>query len=143
MSQGFPEPLTGFFADDGHTFVLTRDFTYVDCRGCSHITKAGTGIDGGSIPRFLWRLIGGPFMFAVEAYAIHDGYCNRSRQCYSPSHMRAYRLKGDTVFLEILEYLATYRKHLGKAKRLAMYKGVRLGSRQAVKARAKELNLPE
>ena len=77
-------------------------------------------------------------MFAVEAYAIHDGYCKRSYQM-TLEGMARYRAHGDFIFKEILEYLATYRKHLPKWKRVAMYKGVRVGSASAVKSRRKEL----
>jgi len=133
----FTHPLMGYFADDGHTFVLTEDFTYTDADGQKHTTPAWSRIDGGTIPRFFWRVIGGPFMFAVEAYAIHDGYCKRSEKM-AWREMKKYRAVGDRVFLDILDYLATYRDNLPPWKRTAMFRGVRLGSMNAVRKKRQQ-----
>ena len=61
---------------DGRTMVLLRDLTYVDHVGKVYCAKRGRKVDGASIPRFLWRTIGPPFVGKYRfATIIHDVQC--------------------------------------------------------------------
>ncbi len=60
---------------------LLEDFVYIDSSGLEWRAKTGDIIDGASIPRFFWRVIGSPFIGLYrEPSVIHDVYCqNKSR----------------------------------------------------------------
>lgn len=60
---------------------LLDDFGFVDSNGVEWWARKGDIIDGASIPRFFWRVIGSPFVgFYREPSVIHDVYCkNKSR----------------------------------------------------------------
>lgn len=55
---------------------LLEDITFKDSNGKYWIAQAGDIIDGASIPRFFWRVIGSPFVGLFRrASVIHDVYC--------------------------------------------------------------------
>jgi len=118
---------------DGRHAILLENISFVDKKGRKHTAKAGLVTDGGSIPRRLWDEIGGPYMFCLLAYIIHDWYCERAR------HLRdndgegydTLRKEADDLFLEMLEWI---NDNIGLIKvtwlkRRAMYRGVRIGSK--------------
>jgi hypothetical protein len=75
----------GFFIGEVKTEWLTtnrremrllEDFKFIDKAGIEWIAPAGSIIDGASIPRFFWRIIGSPFIGNYRrASVIHDVYC--------------------------------------------------------------------
>ncbi|MEQ1949487.1 MAG: DUF1353 domain-containing protein [Bryobacteraceae bacterium] len=66
---------------EGRNMVLTEDFTYVDGSGTRWDAPRGSTIDGASIPRAFWTVIGGPFEGSYRyASVIHDVYCVRGEQ---------------------------------------------------------------
>jgi hypothetical protein len=69
------------FLDDGRRVRLTEEFAFVDSSDARWDVPKGATVDGASIPRFLWSLIGGPFEGVYRnASIIHDWYCDlRSR----------------------------------------------------------------
>jgi Protein of unknown function (DUF1353) len=69
------------FLDDGRRVRLTEDFAFVDSSDARWDVPKGATVDGASIPRSLWSLIGGPFEGLYRnASIIHDWYCDlRSR----------------------------------------------------------------
>lgn len=55
---------------------LLEDLTYHDQDGQQWYAYKGDIIDGASIPRFFWRIIGSPFVGRYRrASVIHDVYC--------------------------------------------------------------------
>jgi hypothetical protein len=46
---------------DGRTMTLLSELRYTDPKGETWIAPAGSKVDGASIPRYLWSLMGGPF----------------------------------------------------------------------------------
>lgn len=66
---------------DGRHMKLLNDFTYFDPADEAWPVPAGAQVDGASIPRLLWGIIGGPFAGSYRnASVIHDWYCDiRSR----------------------------------------------------------------
>jgi hypothetical protein len=64
------------WADDGRNMTLLQPFEYIDPNGTKWPVPPGTTLDGASIPRFFWSLIGGPFEGRYRnASVIHDFYC--------------------------------------------------------------------
>jgi hypothetical protein len=46
---------------DGRTMTLLSELRYTDPKGETWIAPVGAKVDGASIPRYLWSLMGGPF----------------------------------------------------------------------------------
>jgi hypothetical protein len=67
--------------DDGRRVRVVNHFGYVDRHGLRWDVPAGAIVDGASIPRPLWSVIGGPFEGKYRAASIvHDWFCDvRSR----------------------------------------------------------------
>lgn len=62
--------------DGGRLMQLVRPFGYQDAAGRRWQAPDGAYVDGASIPRFFWSVIGGPFEGRYRnASVIHDWYC--------------------------------------------------------------------
>lgn len=58
---------------DGRSMTLLRDLSYTDPQGFVWTAPAGSQVDGASIPRSLWSLMGGPFEGKYRnASVLHD-----------------------------------------------------------------------
>ncbi len=68
--------------DDPRKMRLLEDFIYIDSNGLEWRATLGSIIDGASIPKFFWRVIGSPFVGLYrDPSVIHDVYCdNRDRE---------------------------------------------------------------
>lgn len=66
---------------DGRSMTLVDPFAYVDPRGIRWVASAGSVVNGASIPRAFWSLVGGPFEGRFRnASVVHDVACEeRSR----------------------------------------------------------------
>lgn len=63
--------------EDSDRMRLTRPFAYVDLSGKWWQVPAGAVIDGASIPRALWPIVGHPFRHPYrKASVVHDWYCD-------------------------------------------------------------------
>jgi len=72
---------------DGRDMTLIEPFEYVDPRGQSWKVPIGTTVDGASIPRFFWSIIGGPFDGLYRnASVVHDFYCQVKTRPYLDVH---------------------------------------------------------
>ena len=59
--------------NDGRTMTLLSELRYTDPSGVVWIAPAGSVVDGASIPRSLWSLMGGPFEGKYRnASVLHD-----------------------------------------------------------------------
>jgi Protein of unknown function (DUF1353) len=59
--------------NDGRTMTLLSELRYTDPDGAIWIAPAGSQVDGASIPRSLWSLMGGPFEGKYRnASVLHD-----------------------------------------------------------------------
>ncbi|HST30710.1 MAG TPA: DUF1353 domain-containing protein [Chthoniobacterales bacterium] len=59
--------------NDGRTMTLLSELRYTDPDGVVWIAPAGSVVDGASIPRSLWSLMGGPFEGRYRnASVLHD-----------------------------------------------------------------------
>lgn len=91
---------TVIFAD-----ILLRDW----------VAPAGSVIDGASIPRFAWRVVGSPFVGKYRrASVIHDVYCVTKDRPWQEVHMCFHRMMladGVPKFKAWLMFKAVY--HFG------------------------------
>ena len=59
--------------NDGRSMTLLNELRYTDPKGVVWIAPAGSKVDGASIPRSLWSLMGGPFEGKYRnASVLHD-----------------------------------------------------------------------
>src|SRR2546428_816997 len=67
--------------NDGRTMTLLSELRYTDPQGVAWIAPAGSVVDGASIPRSLWSIMGGPFEGKYRnASVLHDvAYEQRNR----------------------------------------------------------------
>lgn len=66
-------PVDTRWDSDGRTMTLLNELRYVDPSGETWVAPAGSKIDGASIPRALWPLMGGPFEGKYRnASVLHD-----------------------------------------------------------------------
>lgn len=73
--------------DDGRTAELVEPFAYVATDGRRWSVPRGARVDGASIPRLLWPLIGGPFEGRYRAASvIHDWYCDVRSRTWQDTH---------------------------------------------------------
>ena len=66
------EPVTKW-NPDGRTMTLLSELRYTDPQGEVWVAPAGSVVDGASIPRYLWSVMGGPFEGQYRnASVLHD-----------------------------------------------------------------------
>jgi len=91
---------------DGRNMRLIGQLWYIDDDGVSWIATSGEVIDGASIPRIAWRLIGSPFSGKYRrASVLHDVYyVKRTRP----------RKEVDQMFLQAMrdDGVSAWRRHL-------------------------------
>ena len=64
------------FLDDGRLVLLLEPITFTDKNGSKWPVPKGITVDGASIPRALWAIVGGPFAGKYRrASVVHDHYC--------------------------------------------------------------------
>jgi hypothetical protein len=99
----------------GREMKLVQDFAYIDRTGRKWHAPAGVIVDGASIPRFAWALIGGPFEGKYrEASVIHDVACVQKKESWERVHEVFYegmRSSGVSESLAKVMYAAVY--HFG------------------------------
>lgn len=103
---------------DGRHAMLLREFRYLPRMGNPVVADSGFVFDGGTIPRWCWSVIGGPFEFALPAYIIHDWLCDNAEA--HPKEYDQLRFWADQTFYDILIILG-----YSKAKAGLMYEAVR------------------
>jgi hypothetical protein len=69
----FSGPIETRWENDGRTMVLLNELRYTDPYGEVWVAPAGSRVDGASIPRVFWTIIGGPFEGKYRnASVLHD-----------------------------------------------------------------------
>lgn len=64
------------WCDNGRDMIILRELTYTDLSGVVWVAPAMSMVDGASIPRICWRVIGSPFVGRYRrSSVIHDVYC--------------------------------------------------------------------
>ena len=95
------------------TFLPFRWIGEVDGIDYDITVPKGFIFDGASIPRFFWRVIGGPFGPYVDAAVVHD-------YIYAEAFDRYTKQEADSIFLRIMELLG-----IKAWRRKAMYRAVK------------------
>ena len=76
---------------DAREMLLLTAVVFVDENRVPWIAPAGSLIDGASIPRFFWRVIGSPFIGRFRrASVIHDVYCKTKSVPHEVVHKMFY-----------------------------------------------------
>ena len=82
---------TAWVGNDDRRMRLLRAFTYIDPQGKRWTAPRGSLIDGASIPRPLWTIVGSPFTGLYrDASVIHDYYCDRMSEDWRAVHRMFY-----------------------------------------------------
>jgi Protein of unknown function (DUF1353) len=72
---------------DGRNIQLINDMTFIDEAGTNWLVPADSVVDGASIPRPFWSLIGGPLEGKYrDASIVHDFYCDRRTRTWEATH---------------------------------------------------------
>ncbi len=97
----------------GRAMELVQPFTYVDSHGVSWPVPSGVQVDGASIPRVFWSIIGAPYTGKYrEASVIHDYYCATRSRHWKAVHrvfLDGMLARGVDKLKAELMYLAVYR----------------------------------
>lgn len=114
INRFYGEVVTEWIANEPRKMKLREEFSFIDGNGKKWVAPASSVIDGASIPRFFWRVIGSPFfgMFRRSS-VIHDVYCVTKSEPYKKVHKMFY----DAMIVDGVPK--------GKAK--AMYWAVKVG----------------
>ena len=116
--------------DDGRRLQLLADLIYIEESGTDWPVPKDWVVDGASIPRIFWTLIGGPLEGEYRnASIIHDHYCD--------THARAWR-ETHRMFYEAMRCSG-----MGEAKAKILYYAVyRFGPRWSLGVEAVESEAP-
>jgi hypothetical protein len=106
------EPVTKW-NPDGRTMTLLTELRYTDPQGFVWVAPIGSVVDGASIPRYLWSLMGGPFEGRYrKASVLHDvAYGQKKRPWQDCDRMFYYamRCSGVSGVAAKTMYYALYR----------------------------------
>jgi Protein of unknown function (DUF1353) len=106
------EPVTKW-NPDGRTMTLLTELRYTDPKGEVWVAPIGSQVDGASIPRYLWSVMGGPFEGKYRnASVLHDvayGQRNRPWQDCDRMFYYAMRCSGVSAVEAKTMYYALYR----------------------------------
>lgn len=109
--EGLPPQIA--LLDDGRTARLLAPLSFTQANGTAWPVPAGVELDGASIPRILWSLIGGPFEGRYRnASIVHDHYCVVRTRSWQDTHRVFYdamRSSGETATKAKIMYYAVYR----------------------------------
>ena len=87
----FEGKVTAKWLPNGRTMRLTRRFAYIAPGGKRWNAPRGSVVDGASIPKACWSIIGGPFEGKFRnASVIHDVACNEMTQPWQEVHEMFY-----------------------------------------------------
>ena len=80
------EPQVVFLAG-GRNVRLLADLYFFDSEDTRWAVPAGAVVDGASIPRLFWSIIGGPFEGQYrDASIIHDWFCDKRTRTWQATH---------------------------------------------------------
>ncbi len=106
------EPVTRW-NPDGRTMTLLTELRYTDPNGEVWVAPIGSVVDGASIPRYLWSIMGGPFEGKYRnASVLHDvAYGEHNRPWWDSDRMfyNAMRCSGVSAVEAKTIYYALYK----------------------------------
>jgi hypothetical protein len=75
------------FNPDGRTVTLLSELAFIDPDGRRWTAPKGIVVDGASIPRLLWTIVGSPYTGGYRrASVIHDQYCDTKELTWRETH---------------------------------------------------------
>lgn len=78
---------TEWLPDDPRDMELLETINFIDSAGKIWIAPSGSIINGASIPRLFWRIIGSPFVGLYRrASVVHDVYCATRSEPHEAVH---------------------------------------------------------
>ena len=99
---------------DGRQFELVSEYRYVDPKNTLWTVPKGTVVNGASIPRYLWSLVGGPWEGLYRnASVIHDYFFDRKQYDSDSVHRVFYdamltsgvpQLKAKIMYFAVLRF---------------------------------------
>lgn len=111
LYEGLPPEVA--LLDEGRIVKLLTPLTFVSKGGERWPVEAGVIVDGASIPRAFWTLIGGPFEGLYRnASIIHDRYCDLRTRTWKATHRMfhdAMRCSGVPLLKAKAMFYAVYR----------------------------------
>lgn len=109
----FPHPLQLEMLRDGRTGKLVSKFAYLDAANRYWDVPVGAMVDGASIPRALWTIVGSPWTGKYrEASVVHDYYCDNHSAPWRVVHRNFYSgmlANGVDIIQAKIMYAAVYR----------------------------------
>ena len=127
--------------NDGRNMTLLSELRYTDPKGVVWIAPAGSKVDGASIPRSLWSLMGGPFEGKYrDASVLHDvSYDQHIRPWQECDRMfyNAMRCSGVSAIEAKTMFYALYR--FGNHGAFAIKKAKRVKQSELATAETEEL----
>lgn len=76
---------------DGRSMTLTQPLRYIDPKNVDWVAPEGSTVDGASIPKIAWSIIGGPFEGKYRAASvIHDVACVEQNRPWKDVHYTFY-----------------------------------------------------
>src|SRR5436305_14601973 len=92
------EPVTKW-NPDGRTMTLLTELCYTAPQGFVWLAPVGSVVDGASIPRYLWSIIGGPLERKyLNASVLHDVACgDHNRPWHDCDRMVYYAMRCSSV----------------------------------------------
>lgn len=96
---GFSGKVVAKWRHDGRTMKLKKSLTFTDRAGRKWKAPAGTKINGASIPKLFWGLVGAPYSGKFRrASVIHDAYCQTRERSARKTHKMFYEaMRADGV----------------------------------------------
>ncbi len=87
----FEGRVVAVWSNDGRQMTLNEPFVYVAPDGKKWNAPNGSVVDGASIPRLFWTLIGGPFEGKYRnASVVHDVACQEKMESWEEVHLMFY-----------------------------------------------------
>ena len=134
------EPVTKW-NPDGRTMTLLTELRYTDPHGEVWVAPIGSVVDGASIPRYLWSVMGGPFEGKYRnASVLHDvAYGEHNRPSWDCDRMfyNAMRCSGVSVGEAKTMYYALYK--FGRHWKFPIKRGKPVKYEGALVARGEEI----
>lgn len=80
------------WSPDGQRMFLIEEFSYVDPKFNQWTAPKGAVLDGASIPRAFWTVVGSPYRGKYRyASIVHDYYCNARSRSWEAVHFMFYQ----------------------------------------------------
>ena len=109
----FEGKVVATWLDDGRRMQLTQDFAYIDPGAKKWVAPTESIVDGASIPKPFWPVIGGPFEGLFRnASVVHDVACDKMNEPWQDVHLMFYnacRCGGVDEVKAKLMYAAVYK----------------------------------